>query len=200
MIWLLACTGGVEPVDRPGATDDSAEPVVEPAFSTAARADLRLKRWRQLSLDLQGALALTPDQVCKETGLYDCTDLHAVALGGLSRDNGVYDAQNRVGVTTSLAMERVVLQACWTRVELDLADTPVVFTHVALDSSDATETELDAQTTELTRRLLARDPVDDELIAMRDFHATTLELGGTNAEWAWGACFALGTSTEALLY
>lgn len=48
---------------------------VDGELVSAARADLRLKRWRRPSLDLEGAVELTPQEVCREAGHCDCTDL-----------------------------------------------------------------------------------------------------------------------------
>lgn len=203
LILAIACSGS-GPQTVPDGPDtppgDSQETSVED-FSAADRAALKMKRWRQISLDLQGALELTEDQVCREAGLYDCSALHVVPLGGLSRDNGVFEPRQELAVTTTLAVERVTLQACWNRLELDrVAESPTVYAHLDLASSEATQEELEAQATELVRRFWARDPSSEELAALTAFHATTLEDGGGNAEWAWLTCFMVGTSTEALLY
>lgn len=184
-------SGTSTPVDRPDA------PEVEP-FAPAARADLRLKRWRQISLDLQGALELTPDDVCRETDLYDCFDLHAVPMGGLSQDNGIYRASEGVGVTTGLAIERVALQACWRAVERD-RELAQVFT-VDLAASDAEVVDLRAQVVDLYRRFLARDPLDPERDLLVELHETLVDDGGSNADWATLSCFVVATSSEALLY
>lgn len=186
-LLLLACATpepvASTPIERPE--------VVPEVVLPSAKADLRMKRWRQLSLDLQGALELTPDQICKEMGLYDCMTLHTVPLGGLSVENGLFQASQELTVTTSLAVERVVLNACATRLDLDLQlEEPVVF---FLDPHEA-------QVTELYQRLLARDPAEEEAQVLLDFHGPVLEEGGDTASWALLSCFMVGTSTEALLY
>jgi hypothetical protein len=199
---MLACAGSTPPTPsdpdlRP--VDSDAPEVSE--FAPASRASLKMKRWRQLSLDLQGALELTEDQVCREAGLYDCSALHVVPLGGLSRDNGVFEPRQELAVTTTLAVERVTLQACWNRLELDrAADTPAVFHADLLEGSDASQDELEAQATELVRRFWARDPLPEELGLLTGLHAGVLEDGGGDAEWAWLTCFTVATSSEALLY
>lgn len=206
LLSLLACGNtpkGPAPVDG-GATDGGSDD--ELLAAPAARADLRLKRWRQLSLDLEGALELPADVLCQETGLYDCRDLHVVPLGGTSVANGLYDTINTVSATTGLAMERFVLQACWNRAKadkalLDAGSPAVVFGH--LDDPYGTapsQAELTAQTGELYRRLLARDPLDAEVAALTDLHRTVIEEGGVSADWAVLACFTIGTTTEALTY
>lgn len=194
MVLLLAC--GAPPSST--STLVTGEPVETPTFSPAARADLKMKRWRQVALDLEGALELASDEVCREAGLYDCFDIHTVPMGGNSRDNGLYDAAEGLSVTTGLAMERVVLQACWNRIELDRGDDPVVFTHIDLEGSS--DEGLEDQSVELYRRFLARDPEPKELSLLVDFHDEILDEGGGTAEWALMSCLVVGTTTEALLY
>ncbi len=202
MLLLLACTGGTSPTppeDDVRPQDSDLPEVTE--FAPASRASLKMKRWRQLSLDLQGALELTEDQVCREAGLYDCAALHVVPLGGLSRDNGVFQPRQELAVTTTLVVERVTLQACWNRLELDrAAATPLVFHAGLLDGAEASQDELEAQATELVRRFWARDPQPEELALLTGLREGVVEDGGGDAEWAWLTCFTVGTATEALLY
>lgn len=187
-------------VDPPGTSE--ADPDAAPAWTPAARADLRMKRWRQISTDLSGALQLQPDELCREAGLYDCNEIHVVPMGGISVDNGLYAPIDGVSVTTGLAIERVLLSACWTRLERDMAPgaTPLVFSEIPLEPSTLDDDAADAQATLLWRRLLARDPSPEELAAARGLHAGVVEEGGRNAEWAMALCVALGTSTEFLFY
>jgi len=204
-LLLAACSvpdgAGLVPGGALPEADTSVPDEVEASFDASVRADLRLKRWRQLSLDLQGALELAADDVCRETDRFDCTTLHVVPLGGVSSDNGLYSPQAQQSVTTGLAMERVVLQACLRRLELDReADEPVVFGHIDLDSDALDSEAAEAQTTELWRRLLARDPSPEELADAEALHGAIVESGGDTASWAAMLCLAVGTSTEALTY
>ncbi len=202
LLPLVACdpVGSAPPDDR--------EPFTPPEYEQgppiSSRADLRMKRWRQIRSDLQGAMELPADQVCREAGLYDCADLHAVSLGGISMDNGLYRASDALSVTSGLAAERWVLQACWTRLQIDLEEgvEPVVFGSVADDpSGTGLETsDAEALTIDLYRRLHARDPLTEELEAVVGLRAGIADGGGGDADWALMACFAVGTTTEALLY
>ncbi len=167
--------------------------------ATSTRADLKLKRWRQISLDLQGALELRDDQVCNEAGLYDCATLNVVTLGGVSSDNGVFEPLEP-GATAGLAMERMVLQACWNRFRQDLEGPALVYQNVAHGSTALTEGEGEAWLTALYRRMLSRDPLDEEVAALLDLHPSVVASGGDNGDWEVLTCFAVGTSTEALTY
>jgi hypothetical protein len=206
MRWLLAmamlCGCGV-PGDGPGGDDPTVEPdPTPPVFDQgppiSARGDLRMKRWRQLALDLEGALELSSGDLCNETGNFPCADLHAVPLGGISIDNGLFEPLDQPSATTGLAIERFVLQACWHRFQKDQEGPPVVFQ--GIDPDGTTVVDPDRQVRSLYRRLLARDPLDEELAAMAGLHAQIIDAGGLNGEWQVLSCFTIATSSEALLY
>jgi hypothetical protein len=175
------------------------------AYAPSARADLRVKRWRQIVRDLGGALALTEDELCAETGLHDCTTIHVVPLGGISVDNGLYAPVDGLSVTSNQALERFVLQACSNRMELDLAllaagEELAVFGPLAACEGTLDASCVDAQTTELYRRLLARDPIPAEQDVLRTLASDTDALGGDAAAFATTACFMIATTTEFLTY
>lgn len=203
LLTLLGCDSEElrpPPVYTPPALVDTG-PEDSTAVAPAVRADLKLKRWRQVHQDLQGALSLSPDQVCKETGLYDCAELHGVSMGGISVANGLFEPREDLGVTAGLAIERITLAACWNRLSMDrVSDDPVVFKHLDLDADVPTRDQAEAQVTELTRRFWARDPSNLERQALIVLHNELHVVGGGNAEWGLMLCWALGTSTEALLY
>ena len=191
---------GVSPVDI-GSAPTEAEPPTD-VWTPATRADLRMKRWRQLSQDLSGALQLQTDELCRETGNFDCNEIHVVPLGGVSIDNGLYAPIEGASVTTGLAIERVLLSACWKRLQRDMDpdQSAVVFTEIPLESTTLDDEAADAQSTILWQRVLARDPTPEELAAARRLHPGIIDDGGRNAEWALSLCVALGTSSEFLFY
>ncbi len=193
-LLLGAQCAPLEPDPPPaGPGYDLGEPV-------SVRGDLKMKRWRQIHLDLQGALELPADEICHETGIYDCRVLHNVPLGGINIENGLFRPSDGLSVTTGLAVERFVMQACANRAFEDLLlDEPVVF-DLPPDDTSLPRADADRIVTDLYRRLLARDPLPEELDAVFALHAGIVADGGRNMEWAWMACFAIGTSTEALLY
>lgn len=211
LLLLLACEGApVEETEDPpvsleamGEVEGTPPSYAVDELSTAARADLRLKRWRQVSLDLQGAMELASDEVCREVGRFDCTTLHGTSMGGVSLDNNLFRPVETVGATTDTAMERLVLGACAARWQADQeAEEPVVFgalDGVWTDKTLATEAH-QALLTELYRRHLGRDPSSDEVDVMSTLHDQLVEQGANNGDFALMACFAIGSQTEALLY
>jgi hypothetical protein len=122
-------------------------------------------------------------------------------MGGISVANGLFDPRDTMGVTTGLAMERLTLAACWNRLSMDReSPEPVVFQHIDLDQDTPTREQAEAQVIELTRRFWARDPTHLEMQALIVLHNDLHVVGGGNAEWGLMVCWALGTSTEALMY
>lgn len=197
LLFLLGCPEGT-----PSDTEDPTPyvPGYDYGAPTSAKSDLKLKRWRQIHLDLQGALALPPGSVCNETGIYDCRTLHAVPLGGISIDNGLFRPIDQPSATTGLALERFVMQACAHRAALDAeAEEPLIFP-LPPDGTTLQDDQGTTVVTNLYRRFLARDPLPEEIEALVDMHAGIVADGGRNLEWAWMTCFAVATTTEALLY
>ncbi len=169
-----------------------------PTMATATRDTVVWKRYRAVENDLMRALALPKDELCHELGSFSCVDdAHLAALGG----NEPFELTQYVPVpaptvTTPFALERVVLSACARRAELDAAQPPearAVFTAFELTPGATVDAaSLDALGTTLYRRLLARDPLPEELAALqplRDDDTAALDVAKL-------ACFAVGTTVE----
>lgn len=162
------------------------------ALPPQARERLHWKRVDALERDLAQALALPLETLCLEPGGERCGDVHRVTLGGIDPvQDGTYQPMGRPAVTSAIALERLALSACHARVERDAQGSPEVFTALDLEATRATAKALDAQSTLLYRRLLARDPSTRELRALR-----ALARGSSNRTWARSACFAIATTTE----
>ncbi len=207
LLPLLALLLAGCPTDDPGpgGADEYTPPEFDQGPPISSRADLRLKRWRHVTNDLAGGLELPLGELCRETGLYDCSTLHVIPLGGISLDNGLFRGLDDHAVTTGLAIDRFVLHACWNRLRRDLDpdedEAAVVFGDVADDpSSTDLPAGADALVADLYRRLLARDPAEDETEALLGLFDGIVEDGGGAADWALMSCYAVGTSTEGLLY
>jgi hypothetical protein len=125
-----------------------------------------------------------------------------VALGG----NDPYFANQHTPIarplaTSVAALDRVVIAACARRLELDAAlprSERVVFRHLSIEDPAplaSASPDIEAQTTELYQRLLARDPTADELGA----HSALASDPGapiTARDLALASCLAISTSAE----
>ncbi|MEM9456618.1 MAG: hypothetical protein AAGF11_20740 [Myxococcota bacterium] len=177
--------------------DRGTEP--EPTAAVSTRNHLVWKRYHAVEQDLSRALELAPDELCTELGRFRCVDeVHLAGLGGHDPfRQGLYEPLSDPLATTSLALERVALSACGTRVERDRTD-PVVFTALALDEpAPAADSEAFTKTAQtLYRRLLSRDPEDSEQQALADLLVDDEGERLSSAEFAHLACFAVATTTE----
>lgn len=124
--------------------------------------------------------------------------VHVFALGGNQPFEGRFTPLTRPGLTTPLVVDRVALLACGERVRRDLEGKPVVFRSMDLSLavvSPATPGFGDA-IVDLYRRLLARDPTDEEVDAVLGLAAGDVSLSAREA--ARLACFSIATTTEVL--
>ena len=181
--------------ESPPPTSPSSTPSCEdvPTVET-----LRWKRVGAFVADLGRALELNGDDLCTELGLLSCEDLHRLPLGGSDPFGAaIYEAPATPMNTTSVLAERVTLAACSNRVTLDQGADPVVFKHVDLSAGSLSSDDagVSAQVDELYRRLLSRDPTDEERTIV-----ASLADGQTGADFAKLACFTVGTTTEFLFF
>jgi hypothetical protein len=182
---LLAC-----------ASDDVPVPGPVPVEATCAAPEtLRWKRVGPLASDLARALSFaSPLEMCRELESDDnaCVDVHRVLLGGSDPFGAtVYEAPSSPLVTTAAVTERLVLSACAARADRDAAGEAAVFP--GLDGGGPADVEAIVGT--LHRRLLARDPSEEEGAAL-----APLAEGTSARDFAVLACFAVGTSAEFLLF
>lgn len=184
-------------------SDEKPKPKTEPD-STPSCDDvppvetLRWKRVGAFVADLGRALELEGDNLCMELGLLSCEGLYRLPLGGSDPFGAaIYEAPAAPMNTTSVLAERVTLAACANRVALDQSGSPVVFTQIDLGASSlsASDDGVTAQVDELYRRLLSRDPTDEERTVV-----ASLADGNSGADFAKLACFTIGTTTEFLFF
>lgn len=202
LLTLVGCPS--EPVGPGGGDDDDYQPPeYDQGPPISVRADLKAKRWRQIAADLAGAMELPMGELCREFGLYDCSTLHPIPLGGISLENGLFRGLDEPAVTTGLAVERFALHACWERLhrDLDPEATPVVFGTIVGSAGEVIlPADADQLVVEIYRRLLARDPSPEETAAVLGLQPDIVQDGGANVDWALMSCFAVATTTEGLLY
>lgn len=167
--------------------------------------DLQWKRYATFEADLAGALELSRDALCREFGEAPCIRaVHLTPLGGNEPfESGLLKPSQEPLATTPTVVDRIVLAACSRRADLDAADGGGVFGS-ALDLADsapeASSAAVHSVVTDLYRRLLARDPSDEEIEVIGGL--TRDESGAPVAavDFAKAACFAIGTTTEFLFF
>jgi hypothetical protein len=185
--------GGENAVKVPAAneTGDMATP--------APGTDLVWKRYRAFENGLVKGLALDKKDFCSELGKESCIDkVHLTVLGGNEPyEMGQYERAQTPTALTAVAVDRIVLTACSKRLELDrqAAANAVVFKHFPLSGPAPEAKALEMQTTELYRRILARNPESNEIAAVDAIRAQNLAAD----KLALMLCFAIGTSAENIL-
>ncbi len=190
------------------------EPDPQPMGQMASlRANVRFKGVHRLKGDWSRALALPPDELCRELDAHDCFDfVHTIALGGIDPyDSQVYEASDSLAINAPLVVERVALAACGTRYDRDLSvedsDEAVFYKDIEL-SDDHSIVDIDSPGIEqyierLYNRILLRMPTAQEVQTLRDFYPTLVDIpGGEKHARDWGVltCFMVLTSTESLFY
>jgi len=200
---LTACASQKSEEQGAGAKQE-VDPRGQVAVST--QSNLQWKRYAAFESDLARALALTPENLCLEFGKEPCVrKVHLVPLGGHEPfETGMLAAAAEPLATTPTVVERVVLNACGNRVDLDNAagTQAKVFKHFSLEGAapapSATSTQ--ALVSDLYRRLLARNAVESEREAVASLAVDEDGKAVPAAEFARLACFTIGTSAEFLFF
>jgi hypothetical protein len=169
--------------------------------TTVAHAWARAPRFRR-ALEQAG---LAPADVCKELGNYDCFNVHRIALGGVEPYTlGINEPFPDTAVTAPLAIERVALSGCRTRVDQDLAQPAQaqLYKGLTADTVDVRAPEARAVVDQLYARFQSRRPTAAEADALLALYADVTTAGEARPGRAWAilACFAVATSVESLFY
>lgn len=202
LLLIFACR-------RPPPTEPSDFPT-DAAVKTSARASVRFKRYERLNADLARTLGLGADEVCLELGSFSCAaEVHRVTLGGSDPySTGLYEGFKETGPSTPLAVERLVLSACQTRVERDLASPTraVVFRGIHIDDEgklDPSSKPVRDAIFTLYREGLLRVPTTSELAHLSELYAA-IDAEPLGAEpgpaFLALACFSVLTTSEFLFF
>ncbi len=183
-----------------------------PGFQISSKARLRWKRVRVVERDLMNAFLLTPELVCAELGAAICyTAIHRVPLGGHEPVvSSMYKGIDAPGATTSISFDRVVLSACGARVDLDTLEhtaappgefgASILFRHYRLDAPfvSSQSPEVRAQVTDIYRRVLAREPTNDEVRRVALLAEPVDGVLPTARDFSKMACYAITSTSEFL--
>lgn len=185
-------------------TDDD-DPGAQPVSPTA---QVKFKGNDRLLNDFARTLEIDKGQVCNEFGRYSCTDLvHKVALGGVAAyDQGIFEPLESASVTSPIAVERLALSACITRVDADLGGSdPVIFAGLGIDDgklSDPDGAAVSQVIDTLYKRAIQRPAAAAEIAALRGLYGDVEARGGETParDWAVLTCFSVMTTMEQLFY
>ena len=189
---LLAACSSSEPKD--------ASPAPLPTGGESRKARVRFKGLTRLQNDLSQGLALPPGELCTELGSASCADVHRIALGGvMPYTRGIHEPLPLRSVSNAAAVDRLVLSACHRRGEIDFGSGPPAL------FGDLTGAAVgDAEAGQLARKLynalLRRDETAEERAELVAFVAEQKTKGTAPRDIATLACYAVGTSVEALFY
>lgn len=185
LVLLFGCDSNLE---------SQPDPTIAPVIASKDPR-VKFKGGRRLGIALSRGLGLEPSEICSELGTYDCIEnAHRIALGGVEPYQLRFNRPLRtLPVTSLMAVERVVLSACTTATARDPSlngrarGTPKEELRVVVES--------------LYSRLLQREASAAEAKALLDFFDEVQPNSSDPVhDWAVLACFAVGTSVEALFY
>lgn len=154
------------------------------------------KRYRAFEHNLMSGLELKKAEICQELGTKPCVDeIHLAVLGGNEPYiNTQYERAKSPTILTSVAVERIVLSACEKRLAIDrsLGAKAIVFRHLQMQSNKISKNKFDAQVVDLYRRLLARNPSEEEKDVLNEHLAADFSVD----DLSLGLCFVIGTHAE----
>lgn len=200
----LAGCAGVE-----GPSTSAALEAAEPAPVASVDPRVKFKDGDRYLRDLADGLAVPRESVCLELGQYDCfSDAFRIVLGGVEAANLLVNEPLEVeALTAPIAYDRLALNVCTNRVQLDVADpeAAVLYRPGNLAGSRRTERAWLEQTANgIYAGVLRRDPTPAEtaqLVAFHDEIAASADDAETIArDWTVLACFAVASSMEAIFY
>jgi hypothetical protein len=160
--------------------------------------------------DLSRALNMPRETICKELSRYDCfSDAFRIVLGGVEAPNmTVHVPLEEAALTAPIALDRVALHVCTSRVRLDREDpsTAVLYrTSSGTAPGRPDKAWMEATTDELYGVLLNREPTSSERKRLVGFYKdVATENGKPNpdaaSDWVTLGCFALASSLESIFY
>lgn len=168
--------------------------------SVSSKARVQPKSGAVWGHDLATGLGLDEWELCSELGGFDCiTEAHLITLGGVEPTVlGIDDPLPNASVSAPIAVDRVASTACATRYDRDKVGPAVLFGPV-LEADTKGKREDVARG--LVRRVLTREPTDDEVASLVELYDTVAPLSSDPVrDWSVGACVVVATCTEALFY
>jgi len=156
---------------------------------------------------LSQALKLPRGTMCQELGKYDCNDeAFRVTLGGQEAENMLlYQPLEQAPLTAPIAVDRITLRACTTRVDLDQAkpkEAVLLAPFRAGKDGQPNARWMKATSTRIYESILGRSPTPGETGALTAAYGEVAKASGPKAARDWTAlsCFAVASSLENIFY
>ncbi len=181
------------------------------ADTPSADPRVKFKDGERFVRDLADGLSLPRDQVCVALGTYDCNDkAFRIVLGGVEPyDMRILDPLENASLAAPIAMDRVALHACTSRVMKDI-ETPasaVLFKAPAGAAAARAPNKAWMDTTTITiyDRILRRPATNAEKAQMAEFYKTVSAgrsdpVAAIEKDWVTLGCFAVASSLENTFY
>ena len=168
---------------------------------------LKLKDGDRYLNDLSSELAIPREAICKELSQYDCfRDAFRIVLGGVdAADLGVNEPLEQEAMTAPIALDRVALRVCVTRVERDIADPKhAVLLRGPVAKGAPSPAWMKRTVHGLYDRILAREATPAETSQLLGFYqkvaASNSPADTKVKDWVTLGCFAVASSFENIFY
>lgn len=182
-----------------------------PVASTDPR--VKFKDGERYLRDLSANLNMPRSEICKELGQYDCvSDAFRIVLGGVQApDLLVNEPIETAALTSPIALDRVALHVCTSRVRMD-REKPVeavLFTTGAFGKDGRAKSPDPKWMRQTADRIygavLMRSPSESEIVGLADFYPQVADGRPASsvdaaADWVTLSCFAVASSLEAIFY
>ncbi len=169
---------------------------------------VKLKDGDRYLRDLSAQLEIPREEICKELLQYDCfRAAFRIVLGGVdAADLGVNEPLEQEALTAPIALDRVALRVCVTRVERDLADPKhaVLLRGAGPKGTSPSPAWVKRTVQGLYDRILARDATPAETAQLLGFYqkvsASASPADTKVKDWVTLGCFAVASSVENVFY
>ena len=181
----------------------------EPAPVASVDPRVKFKDGDRYLRDLANALEIPRESVCLELGQYDCfSDAFRIVLGGVEAANLLVNEPLEVeALTAPIAYDRLALNVCTNRVDLDVSNPGSAVLFKSADDGGPRKPGhawLEQTANGIYASILRRDPAPAEtaqLVAFYDEIAANAERDETaSRDWTVLSCFAVASSMEAIFY
>jgi hypothetical protein len=171
---------------------------------TSADPRVKFKDGERFLGDLAAALGLPRESVCKELSQYDCySDAFRIVLGGME-PYGIRAVEpiEQASLTSPIALDRVALRVCSTRVAEDIKDPQKAVLYLAPAHVKNPDKKWKKETVaRLYDKLLRRDASAEEIAHMMEFYSTVAaKHAGDAKDWVVLGCFSVASSLESVFY